>query len=682
MLGGHGHRQTVGEIVGPRDSEPPGMCGIAGALSPREDAPARVGTMLDALAHRGPDGRGLESFAGGAIGMVRLALVDPTERGQQPMWSADRQVGLVFNGEIYNFRAERARLEKLGRRFRSGSDTEVVLELYLERGLGCVELLRGMFAFAVVDWRAGGDRPRLVLARDQFGIKPLYLTEGPTSDELAFASELRALVAGGYAGTDLDPIAVADFLATGFVVGPRTILRDVRLMAPGTIECIEPDGARRTHRYAVEPLSDAAVEPLSDAAVEPLSDAAVEPLSGAAVEPYWEAVDRLRGVMEDSIAVHSFADVPVGAFLSGGIDSTAVVALMRSHIDELHTFSLEVAGDPTSEAGVGAQTARVLGTHHHEVHVGRSEAAACYPQFVAELDQPSTDGFNTWLVSRAAATQVKGVLSGLGGDEFFAGYPLARRLQTWSRSRGRPLLASVGALAHRGERLVPPGPRHRRLGDLAARRSVTALWLQGHRVFSETLARRAVGGVGGEPVEVRIARILDDVAPSWRDETPLGMCRLLDTYVYMGQQLLRDSDVTSMAHSLELRVPFVDREVAAFSRSCLDEYKLEGGPGSVPAGDGTGKRILVDSLADLLPDHVRSRAKQGFALPLGELAAVELRPVMEDALRVPSLAAAGAVDPATVAQLVAAFPTGDPFHWYPQNWALATLELWHRALVG
>ena len=323
------------------------MCGIAGIWSSSAAEPeAQVRAMLGAMSHRGPDGSGKMAWPGGAAGMVRLALVDLSERGQQPLWSPDGRVAILFNGEMYNFRAERRRLEGEFP-FRSSTDSEVVLALYLERGPAFVEVLRGMFALAILDWREAGEDgpPKLLLARDRFGIKPLYVAESADGG-ITFASEIKGLLASGRVAPELDPEGVASFLRHGFLVQPRCIVRGVRMLGAGTVEIHAVGQPAKRERFGQLPPAQARVESLS------------------------EAAKRLRAVLEESVALHAFADAPVGAFLSGGVDSTGIVALMLRHLPRLRTYSLGWAdGGAADETAEAEATARRLGCEHTSVLV-------------------------------------------------------------------------------------------------------------------------------------------------------------------------------------------------------------------------------------------------------------------------------------------------------------------------
>ncbi|MBL8955148.1 MAG: asparagine synthase (glutamine-hydrolyzing), partial [Myxococcaceae bacterium] len=557
---------------------------------------------------------------------VRLALVDLTDRGQQPLWSADGRVAIVFNGEMYNHAEHRARLKAKGFTFKSDSDTEVVLALYLERGLEFVEAVRGMFALAVLDFRERGleATPKLVLARDPFGIKPLYLTR--RGEGLCFASELRALVTAKLASTQVNREALADYLTFGFVLQPRTMLEGVTMLERGTVRVEEAGKPTREHRFWLMPAA---------------SDRG---------EDFRAASLRLREVLEDSVRLHALADAPVGAFLSGGVDSSSIVALMAKHNAKLRTYTLKLKDAAQDESHYARDFAEQLGCVHTELEVGDGEVADLYVRFGAALDQPSTDGFNTWLISRAAARDVKGVVSGLGGDEWFGGYPVIQRMKYLGGA-----VQAAGRVASRLGALVPDS-----LGELAARAQSRAspleMWSAAHRVFREREVAALIGHAAGSGAE-RLARTLDT---RLGDLDPVDLGCQLDVWAYMGCQLLRDSDVTSMASSLELRVPLVDVEVAAAARSIDARHKVE--RGALPPS----KRVLVEAVRDVLPADIHQRPKRGFALPYAAWVDGPLQGLSRE-LR-SSLSRRG---------LLADVPARPGL---TQTWALMALELWCAAM--
>ncbi len=640
------------------------MCGIAGLWNVAIERPSStVVSMLDAMQHRGPDGRGSMEFAGGAAGMVRLALVDLSPRGQQPLWSSDRRVAILFNGEIYNFRSERERLERAGYSFRTTTDTEVILNLYLERGLEFYERLRGMYALAIFDWRQTSKDalPVMVLARGPLGVKHLYVSH-PHGDpqQVVFSSEIRSMLASGMVRTSIDRQSLANFLAHGFVLQPRTMFEDVRMLEPGTLERYAPGEPMLRKRFWRMPPYIPRIESLD------------------------ESADRLRGVLNESVALHAMADAPIGAFLSGGVDSTGIVGLMRKHVSDLRTYTVTFpdtqADDEVKEA---ISAAEVFDCRHTVVEITSREVRDLLPRFAGELDQPSADGLNTWLISRAAARDVKGVLSGLGGDEWFAGYPAARRMARYSTTAVGQAQAWTGEVAHHFAPLVPRGKLRERIENLATRRNPLATWIHSHMVFRAEQARR-MAGLAFEPAELeeKFIAVLRQDSDDWRKETTVGMSCLLDTRVYMTHQLLRDSDAASMAHSLELRVPFVDLELASFARSCADEYKLRADGGSTNQYYGSGsKRVLIHALRDLLPLAISTRPKKGFALPHEHWMRGELREMVKETCSFETVKKRGLVDPQWIAALHRSAAAGMPGANFPRLWTLLILELWCQAVL-
>jgi asparagine synthase (glutamine-hydrolysing) len=678
------------------------MCGIAGIWNSRAggDAEAAVGAMLDAMQHRGPDGRGTLAFEAGAAGMVRLALVDLSDRGQQPLWSADRRVAIVFNGEIYNFRAERERLEQRphqggqspfspttiaamvpaqkgtvpdprtsqkgtvldGFRFQTTTDTEVILNLYLERGLEFVDRLRGMFAVAIFDWRESspGGKPVLVLARGPLGIKPLYVA-APVGDPqgVIFASEVRGLLASGLVARRVDREGLAQYLACGFVIQPQTIIEGVRMLDCGTLERYAPGKPVERRQFWRIPPYEPRQETLDQAA------------------------ERLRGVLEESVALHAFADAPVGAFLSGGVDSSGIVGLMRKHIPDLRTYTLKYPDVAQwDESDYAVATAKEFGCVNTVVEVRGSEMVQLLPEHVRAMDQPSIDGLNTWLISRAAAQDVKAVLSGLGGDEWFSGYPVARRMAYYNLHPFGRMKAMAGRLATVLEPHLPEGQFRERAYNLATRRSPLTTWLQAHSVFRDDQSRRLAGLPMDRSGNVnRLEGYLDTLTDDFRRESPVGLACLLDSGIYMGSQLLRDSDVMSMASSLELRTPLVDVEVVNFSRTCLDDYKLriDGGGDGRYAYSGA-KRVLIEAMRDVLPADIGNRPKRGFALPLVQWLRTDLKSLVLDTCHPDTIARRGLIDPQVVAPLVRT-PDAVAANLYPRLWSLMLFELWCRAVL-
>lgn len=641
------------------------MCGIVGiwnvAHSDGDDALAgRVQAMLTAMVHRGPDGVGLHAFERGAIGMRRLALVDLSARADQPMWSQDKKVAIVFNGEIYNFRSERSRLEQKGYPFRTSSDTEVLLALYLESPMTFTESLRGMYAFAIVDWRECGPRdvPKLILGRDPFGIKPLFVAE--KNGQVAFASEMRSLMPSGLVSAQVSPVALHDFLSFGCVQDPAAMVVGVRQLRPGTVETFSSDQHTR-HQVRVSQNSPPITPPRN----------------------YQDAKAQLRNVLNESVRLHMLADAPVGSLLSGGIDSTLVTSLARQHVGALHTFTLrypDVAGSQ-DESLIARRTARRIDATHHDVAISNSDVVSRFSTYLESLDHPSTDGFNSWLVCDAIARTktVKAVLSGLGGDEFFSGYPLSLRMLNRKTllGRGETLLTRVTSPSlGRISKWIPR--LHNLQRSVDSRRSNLDLFVQAKTVFEQPPVHVDLA-VGWDPKR-RLAGVYEEKASSVMTEvadTALFDAINMNTQLYMLPQLLSDSDVTSMASSLELRVPLVDRNVAQFAAALRPEWTADLSQKGGPLGRFVrGKKILREAVADLLDPAVLSAPKLGFAMPYDVWSKGALHETLFDLTSDTVVKRRGFLDPGRVAALRNSHASA-----HPKLWSLAVLEAWARNVI-
>jgi len=557
------------------------MCGINGILRLHPDAPPierdEVLRTRDAMTSRGPDGAGLWIAPDGraALASRRLAILDLSPAGAQPMSSPDGRWQLVLNGEIYNFRALRRELEDQGIAFRSQSDTEVVLALVARDGTAALPRLRGMFGLALWD----DAEKRLLLARDPLGIKPLYYST--VGGCLRFASQVKALEAGGAVSRAVDPAGLAGFLLWGAVPDPFTIRREVRALPAGC--CLEiADGRIGEPQCFHRPDEVPAGAPLPPAIA-----------------------------VEDSVAAHLVSDVPVAVFLSAGLDSGLIAALARRRLPEppvTFTLSFDVlAGTPRDEGPLAARVAHTLGTRHVERRVGRADFAGLWPKALAAMDQPSIDGFNTFVVSRAAhEAGLKVVLSGLGGDELFGSYPSFRDVPALERAARR-----AGRLP--GLAAAWPG-----LARLAADRpKLPGLLRYGRTTAGAYFLRRALflpdelpALLGRDAAEEGL-RLYDPIRAAAGVQRPgeepwLGVHRM-ETALYMRHQLLRDSDWASMAWSVELRVPLVDAWL----------YRYLAAAGFEPARS-RGKAAFVRQAAPELPAELFARPKTGFYIPVME----------------------------------------------------------------
>lgn len=603
------------------------MCGIAGAvLDDPQAARAATASMCEQMVPRGPDDGGVDLFSIGggpiALGSRRLAIIDPSPAGHQPMLDPDRRNVVVFNGMIYNFRELRAELESVGERFTSHCDTEVVLHAYGVWGESCVERLEGMFAFAVLEPARG----RLFLARDRLGIKPLYFWHD--GDDFAFASQVRALLASGLVPRRLSTRGVASYLATGAVQEPYTVIDGVRALLPGHVAVLDRRGCSMSRYWS-------------------------PPVEAAESVDRPDAEERLRELLDDSVERHLVSDRPTGLFLSGGVDSSVLCALAGRRHDGVKTISVVFEEQALSEAHFARTVANAVGSDHTEVTLTQADLRAALDGAFAAMDQPTFDGVNTYVVSRAAAsTGLKVALSGLGADELFDGYGYVRRVELLDRAARLPRpLALAGAHA---AGTVLRGSR----GEKA--RS----WLERPREQSPyDLLRRLFA-----PAEV--ARLV----PSWTPngdggahalplpDDPFNAVSVLDMTGYMRNVLLRDTDAMSMASSLEVRVPYLHDPLVDWV------LRLRG------AVKGRSKSLLVSAARDLIPAEAWNRPKQGFLLPIASWLRSDLGGEVAETLASPHGAIGELLDRQAVMREWTRFACGEETWLRP--WGLYALSRW------
>src|SRR5579864_9462778 len=575
-----------------------GICGIVGMES-AEDSGRAVRRMTAALIHRGPDEDGFliapHAAPRVALGMRRLSIID-LPGGTQPIFNETGDVAVFQNGEIYNFRALRAELESLGHAFRTKSDTEVIVHGYEQWGDACVEHLRGMFAFALLDMRghSNGGAPRVFLARDRLGIKPLYYSL--RNGVLFFASEVRALLANGCVPRQISAGALDSYLLFGSVCEPMTMVEEIFSLQPGHYASVPASGPVKW--FAPVPygtFGEAASQKLSDAPTT-LEDAAA----------------RLRPILTEAVAGHLIADVPLGIFLSSGLDSTAIVALASAAQSGLHTFTVIFPEQEFSEADPARATAKKFGTHHEELLLDGAEMLAHLDDAVDALDQPSMDGINTYFVSWAARRAgLKVALSGLGGDEIFGGYstfasgPKAVRVAAFGKNIPRGVRGATAAAVGRAG-----GGR----GD--GGRKLAALWRNSEALphpyyFTRTLytpdhvaALRGTDAASGDDRPWR--KWMEESAREASALDSFNAISCLEARSYMVNTLLRDTDSVSMAHSLEVRVPLLDHVLVEFVSRL---------PASLKVKRGVNKALLVEALKGLLPEEIIGRRKRTFTFP-------------------------------------------------------------------
>ena len=595
----------------------------------------RLEAMRDTLAHRGPDSKGI--VVDGPVGLAarRLSIID-LETGDQPLANEDETIHVVQNGEIYNYRQLRRELEEQGHRFRTQGDTEVIAHLYEQHGDGFAARLRGMFSVAVWDARAR----RLVLARDRFGIKPLYYRA--VGGGLEFASELRALPRG-----DVDLDALEAFLAFNSIPGPLTIFRDARKLMPGHLLVWER-GSVRLERFARPAPAHA-------------SQVRREPEAALAAE--------LRERLRDSVRAHLVADVPVGVFLSGGVDSSLLAAFAAEHVSgPLRTFSIGFVEASFDERDDARQVAERYGTRHREL-VLRPDGARLLRVLAEVFDEPFADSsaLPTYLVSQLAAEDVKVALSGEGGDELFGGY------YTYTADLAALRTARLAGLARPLVERLPVSTRRVSL-EYRAKRFVRAAHLpplERHHGWKEIFSADVRAELTGrrhewDPVDVLRHRFAETEGAEL-----LARLQDVDERVYLVDDLLVKTDRASMAHSLEARVPFLDSVVADFAHALPERHKLR----------GLRKKVLLRRAAEpFVPRGIVHGRKRGFSIPAAAWLRGELQPFAREVLSEGTLRRQGYLDPRAVGRILDDHVAGRA-DLSRQLWGLLALTLWHESHV-
>lgn len=593
------------------------MCGIFGLLGPRGDAAEGLARMNRQLAHRGPDGEGLERLEGAFLGHRRLSIIDLSPTGAQPMWDVDRRACITFNGEIYNYRELREECVAAGARFRGASDTEVILTAYLQRGPSAFARLNGMFAFCLVDARSGD----AYLARDAAGIKPLYY--GQTPRGFAFASELGAFLTTGWLPFEVDPAALQAYLQLDFVPAPLSMLRGVSKLPGGMM-------LRRTREGEVS------IRPFTEA------PRACTPSGATAAAD----VDRLDDVLQRVVARQLVADVPVGVFLSGGIDSTLVADAATRAAGRIGTFSVGFEDASFDERPFFDEVARTLGSTHHAQVITSATMSELVPRMAEVVTEPLADGsiFPTYFLTRFTRERVKVVLSGDGADELFAGYP-THQVSRWGTLLAKapgPVLSMLRGSAHA---LLPVSHANLSL-DFKVKKFLEGLHpdpiLQNERWLGSFMPEEVPGLMVShdESAQASLVALLHEPATGLR-----GLEALLhaDRRYYLQDQVLVKADRASMANSLEVRVPFLDDEMVAFANGLPASRKLRG---------RTTKWILRELARRRFSPAIWRRPKKGFGAPLARWFRGELRSWVRDTLSPERIARWGYLKPAPVARLL------------------------------
>jgi len=628
------------------------VCGIAGVIvtePERYDLRAVVERARLSLTHRGPDDHGLFAPVGGrcALAHTRLSIIDLSPAGHQPMSTPDGRYWITFNGEIYNFRELRRELERSGEAFASQSDTEVILRLYARDGADCLSRLRGMFAFAIWD----AERQKLFIARDRLGVKPLYYYAG--EGMVIFASEVRAILATELVPRQVDPVALNEYLAYQSIPAPRTLIKGVRSLPPGAWMTIDAAGVIEERAYW-DLLRNSSTE-------------AREASKTAALR-------RTGELLREATELHLVSDVPVGVFLSGGIDSSAIVALMSELGHTPHTFSVIFAESNYDESVYARQVAARFGAEHTEIRLTESAMLDQLPDALSAMDQPTGDGINTYVVSRAVKEAgVKVALSGLGGDEFFAGYPSFLRLEKAVRYL-RPLSylpAAARAAAARVVELAGGGSVRatKAAAMIGSDGSLAEIYPVTRQVLSLSQRRALLNGRWKRLDEESQDPYVEMLKAAYQNTGAelFAQISYAEGRAYMHDVLLRDTDQMSMAHALEARVPLLDHKLVEYLMGAPDEYKRP---------NGTPKSLLVASLGDLLPRDVTHRPKQGFTLPFADWMRGELRRFCEERLHPQRIAARGIFDANEINKLWRAFLNGSQAVSWSRLWVLVALEEW------
>lgn len=556
------------------------MCGIAGILNqaaPKDAAKLKemassLKAMQESLIHRGPDNKGayFSECKQAALTHTRLSIIDLSEKGHQPMSMDDGRYTITFNGEIYNYKKLRTQLEENGEKFTTSSDTEVILKLFIQKGPKCVHNLRGMFAFMIWD----NKEKTGFAARDAFGIKPFYyLNKG---GQFAFASEIRALISSGLSSQYISSKGVNSYLLRGAVTEPETIIRDIKMLPSGS-HLQWQNGSIKVTRYW-------------------------KPKFESQNHSDNKSIEITRTALEHSVRAHLVSDVPIGLFLSGGIDSTVLVALAtKLSRKKINTYSIAFEDPQWNEGDIAKKVADHFGTNHTEFLMTAEKAKPLYETYLKSVDQPSIDGFNTYCIAKVASENgEKVVLSGIGGDEIFAGYKSFDVI---------PEMMQKTALASKVSFAIKPifsfiekrlSAKYRRIGDaLLEPESISAAYQSLRGVFSKSESKELTEIICNK--ESKITSLIEPNHATLAD----NICHLEMTS-YMCNQLLRDSDVASMAWGVELRVPFVDRVLFEQVSSIPAIVRLQ-----------LGKQLLVDCVPEI-PDWVVERPKQGFRFPFDD----------------------------------------------------------------
>lgn len=632
------------------------MCGIAGILNVAGFSSgcevSSVQTMLQAQVHRGPDDTGLYNDRHVVLGHRRLSIIDLSPAGRQPLSNEDGTIWTICNGEIYNYRELRQELSASGHIFSSNSDTEVIIHGYEEWGVeALLDRLVGMFAFVIyqenvekshgVQSSQGEQKFELFLVRDRLGEKPLYYSWDGT--QLVFASEVKALISSGLVDREIDYSAVQAYLMFGSIPAPLTIIKGVKSLEPATYVRLRRDSWEQKQYWQIEFCEDFSMSQK-------------------------DVVDQLQLLLLESVKCRLISDVPLGVFLSGGIDSSSIVSLLNEVSDKpIRSYSLGFQESEFNEAHIARLVAKQFGTEHVEFEMTAESVFEVLPEIFQAMDQPTIDGVNTFLVSRLARTSGEIVaISGLGGDELFGGYPSFKQVpQLFRFSR---MINVVPGLCRILGTMLALGPKWTKMEKLkyvlqnpgsaeAAYLGVRGLFLNGQF--------ESVGGSDQKCDSLSPLESLQHLGAQSSDSDLRNMVSFLELKSYMHNQLLRDTDVMSMAHGLEVRVPFLDHRLVEFLATVPTQFKYT----------THAKQLLLNAIPRSLPTQVTSQPKRGFTFPFDSWFRGKWRPYIEEILMAGN---EGAIDARNTKLIWALFLKGQ-VHW-SRIWCLVVLRVWLRQL--
>ena len=614
------------------------MCGIAGIFGMKDMrvAAKTVQRMTDSIAHRGPDDQGTYADDYVALGHARLSIIDISTAGHQPMKSSDGSLEIIYNGEFYNYIDVRKKISDY--RFNTKTDTEVILAAYHKWGKDCVKHINGMFAIALWD----KSKKELFIARDRLGIKPLYYYK--SNGQLLFASEIRSLLDSGLVPKKINRNVISEYFTYQTVHAPQTIIEDVMMLMPGHYMVISRD----------------------DIQIEKYWDLITDHTHLDKDISYTEICSDVRTLLEQAVERRLMSDVPFGAFLSGGIDSSAIVGLMSNVLDSpVKTFNISFDESEFGEAKFAKLIANKFKTEHHELLLRPNDFLNLLPDALNAIDHPSGDGPNSYVVSKV--TRENGItmaLSGLGGDELFAGYPIFNRTldvmkQKWFWSLPVSIRKSMGNVINK----LIPGVSGRKLKQLIEMEAPTveSIYPISRQTNSPDDIAKLVN-TKSHPDKVEL--LLADALKSSNELAVLSKVSIAEIATYMQNILLRDTDQMSMASALEVRVPFLDHKLVEYALGIPDKYKKPTFP----------KKLLVESLGDLLPNEIVHRKKMGFSFPWQHWIKNELQSFCDE--RIQSLAHREFINESYLKDKWQRFLKGDPAVRWPEIWTCVVLENW------